>query len=169
MHSRARAESPRARAYLQSRRVLVKNRPDIFGEQLILDGEDNIIGKEEHLLSNATSITLDEAPGLVSSYGGVCYPAHIDRDANGIIAVLGTLPPTPSFDCVEIRSEENIAQYTEKYGLNGNTIVISSDAHYLTDINETNHFFELAADPDDPRAVRRELFKLLNKDERNIT
>ncbi len=156
-------------SYLQSRRMLFKNRKDIFGEQLILDADDNVIGEDEHLLSNATTVTLDEAPDLIKKFGGLCYPAHIDRDANGIIAVLGTLPPTPSFDCVEMRSEENIAQYTEKYGLNGKTIVISSDAHYLTDINETNHFFELAADPNDPRAVRRELFKLLNKDERNIT
>ena len=150
-------------AYLQSRRVLVKNRPDIFGEQLILDGEDNIIGKEEHLLSNATSITLDEAPGLVSSYGGVCYPAHIDRDANGIIAILGTMPPTPHFDSVEMRDGEKANEYKERYGLSDKLIVVSSDAHYLTDINDSNNFFELDTESDSPEDVRRALFKLLNK------
>ena len=150
-------------AYLQSRRVLVKNRPDIFGEQLILDGEDNIIGKEEHLLSNATSITLDEAPGLVSSYGGVCYPAHIDRDANGIIAILGTMPPTPHFDSVEMRDSEKANEYKERYGLSDKLIVVSSDAHYLTDINDSNNFFELDTESDSPEDVRRALFKLLNK------
>ena len=148
--------------YLQGRRVLIKNKVDIFGEQLILDGEDNVIGHEEHLLPNATTVSLDEAPELVKSFGGVCYPAHIDRDSNGIIAILGTLPETPHFDCVEIRSPERIDEYTDRYGLHGKTVIVSSDAHYLTDITETKYFFELDADPDSPSEVRRELFKQLN-------
>ena len=147
--------------FLQKRRILIKNRPDIFGEQLILDGDDTVIGKEENLLSNATSITLDEAPEIVKAFGGVCYPAHIDRDANGIIAILGTLPPTPHFDCVEIRDGDRIAEYKEKYGLSDKLVIVSSDAHYLTDINDSNNFFELDADENDADEVTRELFKLL--------
>ena len=147
--------------YLATRRVLIRNRTDVFGDQLIMDGEDEVIGREEYLLPNATTVSLDEAPTLIGSFGGVCYPAHIDRDANGIIAILGTLPPTPHFSCVEMRSADRIDEYTEKYGLSDKTIVVSSDAHYLTDINETNSFFELDADPDSPDEVRRELFKLL--------
>ena len=34
--------------FLQSKRVLIKNREEIFGEQLLLDGEDNVIGKLAH-------------------------------------------------------------------------------------------------------------------------
>lgn len=148
-------------AYLQKRRVLIKNREDIFGKQLILDGEDNIIGKEEHLLSNATTIAIDEAPELIASFGGICYPAHIDRDANGIIAILGALPPTPVFSALEFHSEEKIPEYTEKYGLQGKTVIVSSDAHYLTDINEQKHYFELDCDGASPDEVRRRLFELL--------
>ena len=149
--------------YLMKRRVLIKNRRDIFGDQQIMNGSDEIIGEEEHLLPNATTISLDEAPELIRSYGGVCYPAHIDRDANGIIAILGTLPPTPVFDCIEIRSADKIDKYKEKYGLSDKVIIVSSDSHYLTDINETNNFFEMDADPDSPSEVRRELFRLLKK------
>ena len=149
--------------YLMKRRVLIKNRRDIFGDQQIMNGYDEIIGEEEHLLPNATTISLDEAPELIRSYGGVCYPAHIDRDANGIIAILGTLPPTPVFDCIEIRSADKIDEYKEKYGLSDKVIIVSSDSHYLTDINETNNFFEMDADPDSPSEVRRELFRLLKK------
>ena len=147
--------------YLQKRRVFIKNRTDIFGDQLILNGEDEIIGQEEYLLSNATTISLDEAPQLIREYGGVCYPAHIDRDANGIIAILGTIPPTPEFGCFEIHSEDRISEFREKYGLSDKLIIVSSDAHYLTDINEANNFFELEADERSPDDVRRELFKLL--------
>ena len=149
--------------YLQERRVLIKNRTDVFGDQLILNGDDEIIGEDEHLLSNATTISLDEAPELIRSFGGICYPAHIDRDANGIIAILGTLPPTPHFECVEIHSGERIPEFKEKYGLSDKLIIVSSDSHYLTDINESNNYFELDADQASPDDVRRELFKLLNK------
>ena len=43
-------------------RVPIKNRPDIFGAQQILDGYDNIIGEEENLLINATLISINEVP-----------------------------------------------------------------------------------------------------------
>ena len=149
--------------YLQSRRVFIKNRVEVFGDQLILNGDDEVIGNDEYLLPNATTISLDEAPEIIKSYGGVCYPAHIDRDSNGIIAILGTMPPTPTFSVVEIRSPEKVEEYARRYGLSDKTVVVSSDAHYLTDINETNNFFELDADPDSPSEVRRALFRLLNK------
>ena len=155
--------------YLQQRRVLIKNRTDIFGDQLILDGEDEVIGNEEHLLPNATTISLDEAPELVKSYGGICYPAHIDRDANGIIAILGTIPPTPVFSCFEVRDADTITEYKEKYGLSNKLFVANSDSHYLTDINETNNFFELDVASDSPDEIRKALFKLLNGYEGNFT
>ena len=149
-------------SFLQEKRVLIKNRADIFGEQLILDEFDAVTGEEEHLLPNATMISLEEAPELVKGFGGVCYPAHIDRDANGIVAILGTVPPTPGFSCVEMRDAEKITEYKEKYNLSDKLIIVSSDSHYLTDIDETNNFFELDTPSDSHKDVRRALFKLLN-------
>ena len=96
---------------LQERRILIPNRTDIFGRQIICDSEDNVIGEEEHLLSNATTISIEEAPKLVESFGGICYPAHIDRDANGIISVLGTFPKTPHFTCAELHDAEKWDEY----------------------------------------------------------
>lgn len=149
---------------VDSKRIKIKNREDIFGEQLILNEDDEIIGKDEHLLSNATMISLDEAPALVKKYGGVCYPAHIDRDANGIVAVLGTLPETPAFHCVEIHGLENIEPYKERFDLKDKVVVISSDAHYLQDVRDKENFFELDDEPYSSNKVRQELFKLLRGD-----
>ena len=148
--------------FIAAKRVLIKNRTDIFGEQLMLDENDEVIGSEEHLLSNATLISLDEAPEIVKDFGGICFPAHIDRDANGIVAILGTVPPTPGFSCVEMRDAEKITEYKEKYNLSDKLIIVSSDSHYLTDIDETNNFFELDTPSDSHKDVRRALFKLLN-------
>ena len=149
---------------VDSKRIKIKNREDIFGEQLILNEDDEIIGKDEFLLSNATMISLDEAPALVKKYGGVCYPAHIDRDANGIVAVLGTLPETPAFHCVEIHGLENIEPYKERFDLKDKVVVISSDAHYLQDVRDKENFFELDDEPYSSNKVRQELFKLLRGD-----
>ncbi len=149
---------------VDQKRIKFKNREDIFGEQLILNEDDEIIGKDEHLLSNATMISLEEAPALVSRFGGVCYPAHIDRDANGIVAVLGTLPESPDFRCVEIRDLENIKPFKERFKLKDKIIVISSDAHYLQDVRDKENFFELDDEPYSGDKVRKELFKLLRGD-----
>lgn len=135
--------------FLQEKRVLIPNRVDIFGHQLICDSEDNVVGEEKYLLSNATNISIDEAPKLVEGFGGICYPAHIDRDANGIISVLGTLPETPKFTCAEFRNGEKIDEYAKNYDLREKRLVINSDAHYLWDIKERSDFLliEEVAEP----------------------
>ena len=42
----------------------VKNRPEIFGHQYVMDEEDNILSEEENLLINATDLSLDEGSAL---------------------------------------------------------------------------------------------------------
>lgn len=126
--------------YLESRRVLIANRTDIFGNQFICDAYDNVIGEEKFLLSNATDISLEEAPSLVESYGGICFPAHIDRDANGVISVLGVFPETPFFTCAEFHDQNKISEYHKTYGLDEKRLIINSDAHFLWDIKERSDF-----------------------------
>ena len=46
---------------LQRHRILIPNRADIFGRQLIYDEHDRPAGSEEHLLINATDLPLEEA------------------------------------------------------------------------------------------------------------
>ena len=146
---------------IDKRRIKIPNRTDIFGNQWIMDGEDNIIGEDEYLLSNATTVSLEGVPTLTAQFGGICYPAHIDRQSNGIIAVLGTLPETPSFGLVEINRSENIAAYTEKYALQDKRIIISSDAHVLTSMRDKEHYFEVDDEPYSSALVRQKIFDLL--------
>ena len=151
-------------------RTLIKNRPEIFGDQPITDSEDNVLGYEEYLLSNATSISIEDAPALASSFGGVAYPAHIDRDSNGIIAILGTFPKTPHFTAFEIRDPTSLGDYSARYGLHGKKVVVSSDAHALECIRDAEFFVELDAPPTDPDEVRRQFINYLRScDEGVIT
>jgi len=139
----------------------IQNREKIFGRQIILDGADNIIGKEEKLLATAASVTIDEAVLMVDRYGGACYPAHIDREANGIIAILGTFPEHPLFNFYELCDERKNEEYKLAYPvLDGKKCILSSDAHFLWDINEAKYFIEL---PESSNAedLRRNLFSYL--------
>ncbi|MBQ7128517.1 MAG: PHP domain-containing protein [Clostridia bacterium] len=129
---------------VEKRRIKIKNKPEIFGEQLILDEQDNIIGNEEYLLINATSLSLEEGYELSRSFGGIAYPAHIDRDANGIIAVLGDFPESPKFTCAELHNIKNEEEYKKKFPILCNKkIICCSDAHYLDKIPDAKNYFEL--------------------------
>ena len=146
---------------VDTRRIRVKNREDIFGEQLILDEEDNVVAHEEDLLINATTIALDEAPQLVAKYGGICYPAHIDRPANGAIEILGDFPHYAGFRIAELHDRENEGPYVETYGLEGMRLLFSSDAHYLDQLREgeDNDSIEIDDDPYSEELVRKRLFE----------
>lgn len=146
----------------RSFRILYKNRKDIFGDQLILDEEDNVIGEEEHLLLNASTLSIEDAERLAKKYGAAVFPAHIDRDENGIIAALGCVPETPHFHAVEFRDRESIGEYSEKYGLSDKLILTDSDAHYLCDISEAENYIELEDEPYSSDLVRRKLIEALS-------
>ena len=147
---------------IEKHRIRIKNRPDIFGDQLIVDEEDNIIGTDEDLLSNATDIPYDDVPKLVKNFNGICFPAHIDREANGVIATLGTFPQEPHFNIAEFHNEEVREEYIAKYPiLKDKLLTIGSDAHFLWDIRDKNAYFELDDEPFSSDRVRQSLFELL--------
>ena len=128
---------------LQEHRTLIPNKKDIFGNQFILDGMDEIIGEEEYYLTNATDISYEEVKDYVEKYGGVSFPAHIDRQSNGVVAVLGTVPEKPEYECIEFNDSKKIDEYVKKYNLKDKTILVNSDAHYLENMREAENYIEL--------------------------
>ncbi len=146
---------------INSRRILFPNRVDIYGEQYVMDGEDKVVDTEPDLLSNATTVTVEECPSLAERFGGICYPAHVDRQANGIIATLGTFPDIKGFKCCEFHDGDKVREYLEKYPIGGRKIIISSDAHYLWDMREENDFFLIDDEHYSSDLVRRRIFEQL--------
>ena len=109
----------------------VKNKPDIFGHQYLYDEDDNIIGEEENLLLTSAVISSSEVSGFIRKYGGVAVPAHIDRESNGMLQILGAI--TPEFRAVEFSSTADkklVETYADKY-----RIIVDSDSHTLNTIN----------------------------------
>ncbi len=128
---------------IEKRRILIPNRVEIFGNQLICDSDDNVLSEEEYMLSNATTVSLEEAPSLAERFGGICYPAHIDRPSNGVIEVLGCFPKYMNFRCAEVNNGEILYEMASLSKIEPQRIIVSSDAHYLWNIKEKKEFFTL--------------------------
>ncbi len=138
------------------------NRVDIFGRQMYLDENDEVLGEEENFLPIATSLSLEAAYELACSCNALVYPAHIDRSANGIVETLGTLPDEPDFVCVEYKDGAKEEKLIKKIpSLANKKRVVNSDAHYLWDINEAENYVELDDEPYSSAYVRKKLFEYL--------
>ena len=131
-------------ANVDARRNRIKNRPEIFGRQLLIDLNDEPICEEPDLLVNATVLSLEDAAALVSRFRGAVVPAHIDRDSNGLLAVLGDLPERPDFPSVEYRNADRIPELEQAHpGLQGKRKIVSSDAPRLWESADPGCLIEL--------------------------
>lgn len=140
----------------------IANRPEIFGNQLILDSEDEPVGEERKLLISATDLWLGDAVELALKYGAHVHPAHIDRESNGIIAILGDMPTDYGFEWLEFNDRSKVEEINENYPNTQNKkVIVSSDAHHLWDINEAEHCFEIDDEPYSSAIVRKRLFDIL--------
>lgn len=122
--------------YVDENRMKIPNRPDIFGEQLIMSGDDEVIGREENLLIPATGLDVFTAAREVRALGGIAYPAHIDKQSNGIIAILGDIPREAGFTAAEVKNPEKIAELKERFPILREMLIVNdSDAHDLENMS----------------------------------
>ncbi len=122
----------------------VENQPEIFGEQRVMDTGDGIVDTEPLLLTTASSVSIDNLVPLVRSFGGACFPAHLDRASYSILSVLGFLYPELQFTTAEFTHKAFLPQYLEKHPLLRDMhIVRNSDAHYLENMVEPAEPLEL--------------------------
>jgi hypothetical protein len=149
---------------VDERRIRIKNKPAIFGHQYVMDEDDTILDEEADLLINATTISIDEAYSLAESFGGIAYPAHIDRTSNGMVSVLGGFPTDPPFTAFELHDAESLTVYRSQYPHIGEmTYVVSSDAHELGAISEAENSFLLDDEPYSSKLVTESLFAHLRR------
>ena len=109
-----------------------KNKPSLFGDQLVMDEDDQVIDTEDALLIGATDLPLEMCAEKVRAVGGVPVPAHINRGSNGLLVNLGFMPTAPDFTTVEVWRKLPCPFEP----LENKHVLHSSDAHYLGDIQE---------------------------------
>lgn len=128
-------------AYVYQHILPIPNREDIFGRQLIMDEEERVLGKVENLLINSTDIAFDSVYRLLEGYGGIMLPAHIEKNANSLLANLGFVPPDSQFRCFELKDLGKLSAVQEANPyLKKCKVITNSDAHYLEHIHEPVNF-----------------------------
>ncbi|MBI4825400.1 MAG: PHP domain-containing protein [Nitrospirae bacterium] len=121
-----------------------RNDPEIFGEQVIADEEDDVLGFNDRLLISATGITAKSLVDTVHALGGIAIASHIDREGFGIISQLGFIPDDCLLDALEFSSRISFDKAKELYGNYSNFAWLSSsDAHRLEDIGKRTTVFTM--------------------------
>ncbi len=110
----------------------MKNKPEFFGHQWVMNTDDEVVAEEDRLLIGATDLSLAECAAIIREHGGAAVPAHVNQGNNGLLINLGFFPEDVDFPVVEVVPSLPVNERL----LEGKRRLRSSDAHYLGDILE---------------------------------
>ncbi|GHV50982.1 histidinol-phosphatase [Synergistales bacterium] len=114
----------------------MKNAPEVFGHQPIIDSKGDILEFEDLLLMQGTLYDIDSVVRMTQERGGIAILAHVDRPSFSYTAALGPFPedyPADAFEISSAASGEAAAKWLGKYPLR--TFTRSSDAHMIEHIS----------------------------------
>jgi 3',5'-nucleoside bisphosphate phosphatase len=123
----------------------IPNNTDVFGNQFLVDEDENILDEENRLLIMALQVGIDVIAEKVRELNGIFIPAHVNRPSNSLFSQLGFIPPDLQVDAMELAvfrgSEHFLHEHPEmeKY-----CIVNNSDAHSLDmmGVSPTEYYLE---------------------------
>jgi DNA polymerase III alpha subunit len=123
----------------------ISNNEAVFGKQLIINENDEVLHKETRLLLTSAAISINELFDAVNkNFKGVAIPAHIDRQANSLLSSFGVMPEDIKISSVEVSDKNKEVLLSERhYSLKNMRKIYSSDAHYLGNISERKNFIEV--------------------------
>lgn len=122
----------------------IPNNPDIFGDQVQIDEDMNIIYEEPKLLTSGLDANIETVARKVKELEGIFIPAHIDKMKNSVISQLGFIPFDVPYDAVEISDRGNKEQIIQQHPyLKDTTFTRSADAHIPDRIAAAPCYFEM--------------------------
>jgi len=114
------------------------NDPDYFGDQVVIDENENIVRFETRALINSSKWSFEDMLTKIFRYDGFPIPAHVDSASYSVIAQLGFIPQNSGISAVELSAISNKKDLLTKYPYVKNfTEIYSSDAHYIVDIGKS--------------------------------
>lgn len=116
----------------------IPNRPDLFGNQWIMDAGDNTVGERAEMLLTSVDLSFDDTVALIRAHGGAAVPAHAERDSFGVLTQLGFIPRHLGLTAIEV-SHGGVNPLGDEW-----RILRSSDAHRLGDIMEREFYIDAA-------------------------
>lgn len=120
----------------------IENSPEVFGSQRLMDEGTGVLGEESAFLVGACDIGAYEVVELVERYGGVVYPAHLDRDSYSVLANLGLWDPAMGFALVEVTGDCPDGFFDSR-GLEGVRHITGCNAYTLDQIPSHHQYMDL--------------------------
>ena len=131
-------------AYWTEHRPKIKNRVEIFGNQYVMNDDDEIVEELPYLLSTGSDVSMIELYEKLDSIGAAAIPAHIDKDSYSMVASLGTVPEEWKGRLLEVSRRCNLPEFWDKHPeLAGYHYIQDSDAHQLPDIADPGYSLKL--------------------------
>lgn len=124
---------------LEPYRMPIPNKVERFGHQWLMDSEDNVIKEYPNALILSLNIGLDDVDEMVERHSGIMIPAHINKGANGLIKYLGFVPDNLVGRTMEVSNKVSV----DPKWVENSRVIYNSDAHFITDINEKEHFMNV--------------------------
>ena len=114
----------------------IENKPEVFGDQVYVDENEEILGEVEKYLGNASGLSIDDVREEVFYRNGLFIPAHVDKPVFSIVSQLGFLPDA-DYTAIEVFNPANAKDYA-KY-----PVISDSDAHYLDDVAKKHLYIDV--------------------------
>jgi len=146
-----------------------RNNPEISGDQVYVDEEDNIEGEVEYYLVNPLELSVDEIGKKVIEHGGIVIPAHVDRPAFSMSSQLGVIVKGPwtALECTHLLSAQGPslgslpAHWPSPMGSHpldtlGYHLITSSDAHHLETVATRSFELDINMEELAPNGLYRE-------------
>ncbi len=148
VHILALFESPDQAGLMQD--IVYENLPSrenderLYGQQVIANEHDEVMGFNERLLISATNLTARRILELIASFDGISVASHVDKEAFSVLSQLGFIPEDLRFDAIELspRMSRKKAEATFD-ALKSFPWVSFSDAHYVQDIGRRTTTFSV--------------------------
>ena len=108
------------------------NNEEILGPQTIVNADGNVLAKEARMLLAPVQISIQSACQIVTDLGGWFIPAHVNREAFGLLPRLGSVPPDLKVEFLELTRNADEALLIKKYPqLTHYHLIKNGDVHYL--------------------------------------
>lgn len=137
-------DAERFQEYLDLKLPFIKNDPALFGYQVVVDENENIVFEEEKLLISALQSGINQIEIAVHQLDGVFIPAHVNKPKDSVISQLGFIPADLNADAFEVTRNTKRDAFIKENRLSGNIPLIkNSDAHILDSIGENFSWYEM--------------------------
>lgn len=113
-----------------------ENNPDVFGDQIVANADDEVEEFNPRLLIGATDLPVNDLVARIHALGGLAVACHLDRPSYSLVGQLGMVPPDLPLDAVEVSRRGDPAQAPLWLAGRKLAVLCSSDAHGLDQVGQ---------------------------------